>query len=150
MNSIFNKETNQSFIDRISKLTPDIQPLWGKMNVTQMLGHTAIAIKAAIGEIKVKRVFMGYLVGGLAKKIVLKDEKPFKKGAPTSMEYIVPEGRNFEEEKSKLIYYLKIFPEKGESVFTKNQHPFFGSLTPSEWDRLMCKHLDHHLRQFGV
>jgi hypothetical protein len=149
-NSIVDKNVNNKFIERINNLTPDAKPLWGKMYVLQMLVHTANAIKLSIGETKAKRVFMGYLVGGLAKKMVLKDEKPIKKGAPTSMEYVVPEGLNLEEGKSKLINYVKIFPEKGESVFTNNQHPFFGSLTPSEWDRLMYKHLDHHLRQFGV
>jgi hypothetical protein len=30
------------------------------------------------------------------------------------------------------------------------QHPFFGPLTSAEWDVLMWKHLDHHLRQFGA
>jgi len=27
---------------------------------------------------------------------------------------------------------------------------FFGPLTADEWDRLLWKHLDHHLRQFGT
>jgi len=29
-------------------------------------------------------------------------------------------------------------------------HPKFGPLTPQEWGRLCWKHLNHHLRQFGV
>jgi len=29
----------QEAIDRINKLTADTQPLWGKMNVAQMLAH---------------------------------------------------------------------------------------------------------------
>jgi hypothetical protein len=29
-------------------------------------------------------------------------------------------------------------------------HPAFGPLSPEEWGRLCWKHLDHHLRQFGV
>ena len=150
MISIIDKFTNENFINRVNNLTPDSKPLWGRMNVIKMLGHVSISIQAAIGEIKVKRVFMGYLIGALAKKIVLKDEKPFKKGAPTSPEYIANDKGNFEEEKLKLTGYIKMISEKGEPGFTKNPHPFFGCLTPSEWDRLMYKHLDHHLRQFGV
>ena len=29
-------------------------------------------------------------------------------------------------------------------------HAFFGRLNGDEWGRLMYKHIDHHLRQFGV
>ena len=29
-------------------------------------------------------------------------------------------------------------------------HAFFGKLTGEEWGRLMHKHIDHHLRQFGA
>lgn len=29
-------------------------------------------------------------------------------------------------------------------------HPAFGPLSGREWDVLSWKHLDHHLRQFGV
>ena len=28
--------------------------------------------------------------------------------------------------------------------------PFFGTMTPQEWDIIQFKHLDHHLNQFGV
>jgi hypothetical protein len=33
---------------------------------------------------------------------------------------------------------------------TPHLHSFFGRLTAQAWAILMYKHLDHHLRQFGV
>jgi LPS sulfotransferase NodH len=42
------------------------------------------------------------------------------------------------------------FAAAGPQGCTKNPHSFFGRLTPQEWATLMYKHLDHHLRQFGV
>jgi hypothetical protein len=42
------------------------------------------------------------------------------------------------------------FVSGGPSACTNHPHPFFGPLTPAEWAILMYKHLDHHLRQFGV
>lgn len=39
MGSLFNAEDNNSIRKRINKLTPDSKPLWGKMNVSQMLAH---------------------------------------------------------------------------------------------------------------
>jgi hypothetical protein len=29
-------------------------------------------------------------------------------------------------------------------------HPMFGRMTPRDWDVLMYRHLDHHLRQFSA
>ncbi len=42
------------------------------------------------------------------------------------------------------------FAAGGAAGCTKNPHSFFGKMTPEEWAILMYKHLDHHLRQFGV
>ena len=39
MDSLFNAEDNNSIQDRINKLGADTKPLWGKMNVSQMLAH---------------------------------------------------------------------------------------------------------------
>ena len=42
--------------------------------------------------------------------------------------------------------------ERAKSVFLANGFhlPTFAFWTPEEWAQLMYKHLDHHLRQFGV
>ena len=45
---------------------------------------------------------------------------------------------------------MREFHQGGEAKCTRHPHPFFGALTPAEWSRGMYKHLDHHLRQFGV
>lgn len=42
------------------------------------------------------------------------------------------------------------FAAAGPKGCTTHPHTFFGRLTPEEWATLMYKHLDHHLRQFGV
>ncbi len=42
------------------------------------------------------------------------------------------------------------FATAGREGCTSHPHSFFGRLTPDEWAILMYKHLDHHLRQFGV
>jgi transposase InsO family protein len=42
------------------------------------------------------------------------------------------------------------FARLGPEGCTKHPHSFFGRLTPQEWAMLMYKHVDHHLRQFGV
>jgi hypothetical protein len=146
MNSLFDVQYNTEIINRINKLTPDTKPLWGKMTVAQMMAHCIEGFRSAYGEIKLKRSFIGILFGGMAKKSVMGD-KPFKRDLPTDKNFIIRYERNFEEEKNKLTAYVKKFEVR---ALTKDTHPFFGKMTTDEWDKLMVKHLDHHLRQFGV
>jgi len=149
MKSIFNKEDNQAMIARINQLSSGSTPLWGKMNAGQMLAHVSVAMQVGFGEVKLKRGLMGILFGRIAKKQMV-NELPFKQGLPTDKNFIIKNTVDFEEEKSKVLLLVKRFAEKGPSAITGEPHPFFGKLTTSEWDLLSWKHLDHHLRQFGV
>jgi hypothetical protein len=69
---------------------------------------------------------------------------------PTDKNFIIADQRDFEEEKRKLISLVQRFGATGPAGITEKQHPFFGMLTTDEWDKLMGKHLDHHLSQFGT
>lgn len=149
MKSIFNAKDNDELIERIDKLTPSSAAQWGKMNVSQMLVHCQIFIKLALGDLKLRRVFLGLLFGKIAKKQVLSDA-PLKRNLPTVKEANIKDQRNFEEEKAGLIALLKDMQKAGLNGLTCEPHPFFGNLEPKEWDHLNAKHLDHHLSQFGV
>ena len=149
MPSLFNKTDNEAVIARIENLTSDSIPIWGKLNVAQMLKHTEIGIKIAFGEVKLKRNLLGILFGKMAKKKLMAEE-PFGKNLPTDKTFMKFDDPQFEEAKSSLINSIRQFADKGETVITKETHPFFGELTTAEWDKLNWKHLDHHLRQFGV
>ncbi len=149
MQSLFNKSDNEEIIARIEKLSSNSTPIWGKLNVSQMMKHTEIGIRIAFGEIKLKRNLLGILFGKIAKRKLLSDE-PIGKNLPTDKTFLNFGEPEFEEAKSSLINRIKQFTKNGESGITKETHPFFGELTTAEWDKLNWKHLDHHLRQFGV
>ncbi|MBA3665995.1 MAG: DUF1569 domain-containing protein [Bacteroidetes bacterium] len=150
MKSLFNKQDAQEFIDRINKLTPSTPALWGKMNVAQMLTHNQKPLEIASGALKPKiNKIIKLLFGKRAKKQLLSGE-PFKKNLPTFSEAIIVDQKEFETEKQKLRKLIMEFQQNGVNGLTKDPHPFFGGLTPAEWDILQVKHLDHHLSQFGV
>ncbi len=148
MERIFDAKVNAGFIERINKLTPDSPALWGKMNVAQMLAHCQVPIKVALGELNPKGGLLALLFGKMVKKVLL-EEKPLKQNQPTMKEAKILDKRDFETEKLALIELVKRFAT-GPGVLTKKPHPFFGPLTVDEWNTLQYKHLDHHLRQFGV
>lgn len=136
--------------ERVNALRPDSPRQWGKMTAPQMVAHCSIAIEAALGDRHVPRVFLGRLIGGLIKKMVLSNDDPFQKNAPTAPSYIVADERDLDREREKLLGLIDRFAAGGPSACTKEPHAFFGTLTPDQWAVLMYKHLDHHLRQFSV
>jgi hypothetical protein len=135
MKSLFNKGDNQEIINRISTLTAASQAQWGKMNVGQMLTHCQEPLRVAYGDLKLKRGLIALLFGAYVKKKLTKDEQPFGKNLPTD---------------NAFIGVVQKFEQVGPSGITKEKHPFFGSMTPNEWDIIQWKHLDHHLKQFGA
>lgn len=150
MKSLFNREHSQEFISRINSLNNQTQPQWGKMNVAQMLTHCQMPIKIASGELVPKiNPIIKFLFGKGAKKQLINDPE-FKKNLPTFTEAKIKDQRIFEEERSKLVKIIEDFQQKGPAGLTKKAHPFFGEMSISDWDTLQVKHLDHHLRQFGV
>lgn len=148
--SLFNTTDNNAFIQRIQKLTPESKPLWGKMTVAQMLAHCQQPLKVAFGELTLKKSIPGILFGSYFKKKFLKADNTFSKNSPTDPAFIVKNDKNFEEEKNKLIPLIQKLAIEGAASIRNEKHPFFGNMNPQEWDIIQTKHLDHHLRQFGV
>lgn len=149
MKDLLVREDNQKIIERIRKVTRDSKPLWGKMDAAGMLFHLQVPIRVSIGELSPKQSLIGRLFGKMALKEALSD-KPFRKGVPTSNEFKPNSSFDLETEKEKLIILVSSLVNMGPSALGKNPHPFFGVLTPEEWNILTWKHLDHHLTQFGV
>ncbi|HEX2683809.1 MAG TPA: DUF1569 domain-containing protein [Ferruginibacter sp.] len=150
MHSLFNQTDVSVILKRIESLDANTQRKWGKMSVAQMLAHTNISLETAMGMNTVKPVFfIGRMIGSMLKPVAL-SEKPFGKNSPTAKNYIFNTDLNLEEERSKLKTSVQNFFDGGPSKVTKQPHPFFGNFTPEQWAVFQWKHLDHHLRQFGV
>jgi hypothetical protein len=149
MKTLLNQSDSTELAARINKLSPDTQHQWGKMNAAQMLAHVHVGLRSASGELKLKRSLMGIFFGNIAKKKLTSDE-PWGKNMPTDKHFVVADHRNFEEEKKAILTTIQRFSQAGASGVSNDPHPFFGKMTPEEWGRLMWKHLDHHLNQFGV
>jgi hypothetical protein len=149
MESLFDATGNQNIINRIEQLTPITLSQWGKMTVSQMMAHCQQPIKVPLGLLKLKHNWMGFLFGRMAKKQMLAQDK-FKKDLPTVKEFHIIGEPKFEQAKQELIDLVSRFAKEGPASIKNTKHPFFGEMTLEEWDILQWKHLDHHLRQFGV
>ena len=149
MRSLFEERDRSEVLARLRSLTPESKPLWGTMNVAQMIAHCAIPLEVATGTRTMKRSVLGRMLGWLVKGGAT-SPKPFKRGLPTDHRFVTDSPGNVDEERSRLIAVVDLFASRGPEPLRDAVHTFFGKLEPDRWDTLMWKHLDHHLRQFGV
>jgi hypothetical protein len=149
MKSLFDAATANEVKERIGRLGPNSVRQWGKMNAAQAMAHCSIAMESAVGDSLPPRMFVGRILGPLVKSKALKDE-PMGRNAPTAKSLVVADDRDLAKERQRLCALIERFCSGGPQGCTKHPHTFFGPLTPDEWARLMYKHVDHHLRQFGA
>jgi hypothetical protein len=149
MNSIFDKVSNETIIARINQLSPESKAIWGKMNAAQMCKHCTLANDVAFGKQDLKINFAVKLLGKLLKKKVFYGGE-MGKNSPTAKEFIITDALELETAKTDLIQNFSRFAAEGKSSIQTMNHPFWGKMTYEDWDALIWKHTDHHLRQFGV
>ncbi len=153
MRDLFDPLLVQNTKQRIMQLRPESERQWGSMGVAQTLAHCTSGIEMAMGVIHAKRApFPGNLIGRLIKPLVFRDDKPMRRDSPSSPELFPanPAKCDFQRERSRLIAAIDSFASHGRAGSSRHSHPFFGPLNPEQWAILMYKHVDHHLRQFGV
>lgn len=147
MKTVFDKSTRAELIERINTLGESSKPLWGKMNVYQMLKHCVLCEEMYLGKQQYKRKFIGRLFGRIALTNLLKDEKPMQRNAPTADAFIVTEtSGDIIAEKKKWISLVEEYGRYDNDGF---QHWFFGKMTKEQVGYFVYKHTDHHLRQFN-
>lgn len=148
MKSVFDIATREELVERIKSLNPENSAQWGKMNAYQMVKHCTLHEDMVLGKLKIKRVFIGHLIGGMLLKKVLKDDKPFGRNSPTSsLLKTLNESGDIEQQKKEWIDRLGQYATYTDPDFV---HPFFGPMTKDQIGFFAYKHVDHHLRQFGA
>jgi len=150
MKNLFETTRVEEVKARLARLQPDSQRQWGKMNPAQALAHCTAAFEMAMGKVSPPRIFIGRLLGPIAKKSLLVKGEPMRRNATTEKSCFVTDERDFAVESQRLSESIDRFVAGGPAICTKHPHFFFGPLTPVEWAALMYQHLDHHLRQFRV
>ncbi|MCR9227233.1 MAG: DUF1569 domain-containing protein [Flavobacteriaceae bacterium] len=150
MKSLFNTEAYEEVITRIHQLSESSERQWGKMEVAQMLHHCQFPLKISLKRHKTggNPNFLLKIMGKFFKKSLYND-KPWSHGLPTAKGLKVTEEKSFTEEKDALLDLVSDFHQKKDKK-KWDPHPVFGSFTPEQWGQMQYKHLDHHLRQFGV
>lgn len=148
--NIFTPEVSEAVIARIEKLAADRKPEWGTMDAAKMLAHCNVTYEMAYENIHPKPgTFVRWMLKLFVKNTVV-SEAPYKHNSRTAPQFLIKSDKNFEVEKKRLIDYIRKTTQLGASHFEGRESHSFGSLSSAEWNNMFYKHLDHHLRQFGL
>ena len=134
-------------IERIRRLTPDARGRWGKMNAPQMLTHITDAVRMATGELPTRSKKLPLRFFPLKQIAIYL--LPFPKGMPTAPELISRAPSEWNGEMDMLLAAIERFSALDPRGIWPD-HPAFGAMSGREWGVVSYRHLDHHLRQFGV
>ncbi len=138
-------------IDRINRLQPESKGKWGKMTVEEMLVHCAAGIQMAFGDFPAKLRVSPFRA--MVARILFVELFPFPKRATAPPEINISKKLKtrmpFNEARSILIKQVKRI-QNAPTDHRFPPHPIFNKLSRRQWGRLAYKHLDYHLKQFGV
>jgi hypothetical protein len=150
MQSIHNPEQLSLLQTRIDALRANARPLWGEMNLLQMLAHCIEPFYYFLNEKEFSQ-FPPEQAQKMVKAAIL-EKAPFMQHLPThpyfnkQNEAISEEQENLQE---TLKFYLRTLASRPDT-YAFGPHPAAGHFTREEIGFMAFKHTDHHLRQFGV
>jgi hypothetical protein len=146
MSHLHDPEVCSSIRNRLQSLRADTARQWGKMSVDQMLWHVNVSMREAVGDytpelkpLPVPKALLRWLVLTM----------PWGRGARTRPDMYAVSSYDFDAQRAEclsLIDRIVARPLSGEWPDSASM----GRMTGRHWSRLTAKHLDHHLRQFGV
>ena len=146
MPTIWNGSDRQALVTRIRHVSPESQPLWGRMTARGMLAHIHESARMALGELVVPSKKLPIRYPPLKQLIIYL--MPFPKGTPTAPELIRRQADDWIAELVDLEAAIDRLAAKSAAAAWPD-HPAFGAMSHRAWGTLVYRHTDHHLRQFG-
>ncbi len=147
---LFTAEGLGASLSRLQALTPSSRAEWGKMGVAQMLAHRNVAYEMLYEDKHPRPKATIRLLLRLFLKQKVVGPAPYPRSSPTAPQFKIADARDFSAERDRLVAYMRRMFAEGRPRFEGRESASFGPLTSGEWNVMFAKHLDHHLRQFGV
>ncbi len=149
MSTLADPKVRAACRERIRRLDPNARAKWGRMTARQMVCHLNDSFRVGMGE-KYASPATNILQRTLIKWVALRAPIQWPHGVPTRPEIEQGVGgtppAEWERDRAELLALIDAFAERQ----TFGVHPAFGTMSRSDWLRWGYRHVDHHLRQFGV
>jgi hypothetical protein len=135
--------------ERVARLEPGAAARWGRMTAHQMICHLNDSFKLATGERFASPTDSLYQ-RTLMKWAALHTPVKWPQGVATRPEMEQGVGgtppADWEQDRLELQGLIVRFP----TLTRFGTHPMFGAMSRKEWMIWGYRHVDHHLRQFGL
>lgn len=149
MKSLGDPKVRASCCERLARIDPLAAPRWGRMSAHQMVCHLSDSFRVAAGE-KFASPATSLVQRTILKWAALHGPMKWPPGVSTRPE--VEQGRggtapvDWNRDRADLRKWILEFAER----MTFGVHPTFDKMSREEWMIWAYRHVDHHLRQFGV
>ncbi len=138
---------------RLGALTPDAPRRWGTLTAAEMLCHLGDAGESVLGLRVVEGTPAAVVSRPIRKWVALRTTIPWPKGVPTRAHVDPKRGGSqpgdFEQDRARVIAGLAGLAGASAAQLAP-AHAMFGRMSPADWHHWAWRHVDHHLRQFGL
>lgn len=151
MPSLLHPDVLVATLARVDALRPDSPRQWGTMTPHEAVRHLSDAFRMVNGDRPLpSRSKLLYRT--VVRFAALTLPMPFPRGVRTAPGLDPSSGGTPPKEFQRDVDDLKALTERFAATGGRGLHPHvaFGPLRPGEWGRWAWRHMDHHLRQFGV
>ena len=153
MSTISEQRSLDQLFGRLAVLTPQTLRRWGTLTPAEMLCHLGDAGDVVLGHRALSGPAPSPVRRPVFKWLALRSPIPWPKGVATRPG-VDPrkEGTrpgDFERDRTRVITGLKELATAPRERLPA-AHSRFGLMTREDWHRWAYRHVDHHLRQFGL
>jgi len=149
MGTLAEPDFRNACCSRLARLDSSAKPRWGRMTAHQMVCHLNDSFSVGAGA-RYASPATSFLERTLVKWIALRAPFPWPHVVPTRPEIEQGNGgtppSDWGRDRSRLLRWIAEFAD----CKTAGTHPIFGEMSHDDWLVWGYRHVDHHLRQFGV
>jgi len=148
MPSLFETDARKAIADRVARLAPDRKPIWGRFTAPEMVCHVSCDLRHSLGELEAgppSGPLVRFPLNWLAIHVI-----PWPRNRGKSPpEFLATKPTTWSSDVGRLLDLIDRFGARGPDASWPASR-VFGRISGRSWGVMEHKHLDHHLRQFGV
>ena len=151
--SLTNAHDRAAILERLRRVRPETPRQWGRMTAPQMICHLTDAFRGVMGErpssspAPMLPRWRQRLMKVVALQLPFSWPHGMKTRPDADQELGGTRPREFDADVGELMQACERF---ATGNWPRRPHYLFGMLNDDEWGRWGYRHVDHHLRQFGV